>query len=166
MVTEERAIMTKKRTVDVPFLGKMTEEVEELWEGEVTVPGFEEPWRVYVDGDEEAEGEEAIPRTRRAMIEKFLKTPDLRRRMQEWLLEYYDKAVVTHIRPQKSPKEAALHAPVLERPEQIWDLVSDIAVSIPPEDEEADVKLSGNCVWDEEHGFGFDVRGAKMLWPW
>lgn len=158
--------MAKKRTIDVPFLGKMTEEVEGLWEGEVKVAGFEEPWRVYLDGDEEGEGDEAIPEARRATIERFLKTPDLRGRVQKWLLEYYGKVVEGHIRHQMSPKDAALHAPVLERPEQIWELVGDFTVAVPTDSEEADVKLSGTCEWEEEHGFEFDVRAGKIVWSW
>ena len=160
------AIMAKKRKIDVPFVGTMTEEVEGLWEGEAKVAGFDKPWRVYVDGDEEAEGAEAIPKARRAAIERFLKTPDLRGRVQKWLLEYYEKVVEGNIRQQMGPKEAALKAPVLERPEQIWELVSDFTVAAPADEEEADVKVSGNCEWDEEHGFEFDVRGGKIVWSW
>ena len=157
--------MAKKRTIDDSVLGKMKEEFEGAWEGEVKAPGFEKPWRVYVNVDEE-EGDEVIPKARRAALQKFFKTPDLRGRVQKWLLEYYEKVVEGNIREQMSPKEAALQAPVLERPEQIWELVSSLTVTVPADDEEADVKVSGNCEWDEEHGFEFDVRGGKVVWSW
>src|SRR5688572_11514681 len=155
--------MAKKPTVNDPVLGTLKEETDGLWEGQLKVKGFKDPLRLYITTDEDAEEGELLSKKRRAYLEKLLKDPQLRAKIQSWLLEYYEKAVEKYIRPQMRPKSAALEAPVLQRPEQVWDLVSHVTLAAPAGDGESDITISGNATWDEEHGFEFHIKGDKFV---
>ena len=146
-----------------------------LWVGKLRVDGFGKPWELRLELTDDADADRSDDQDRatpaqRATFRNWVRPPGFRARVQAWLLDYYAKVVEGNYRAQMGPKDAALTAPVLKRPEQIWELVSDdyftIELARDPDESGYDLKIFTNCEWDEEHGLELEIRDGRPVWNW
>ena len=149
--------MPKKTHVD-PVLGTLRWN-EYWWEAKVPGPIAKKPIELRIETEDEATPpNEAQRKALHALVEHSDGLPQV---LERALWDYYQDIVVGNYRTQMDPKEAALLTPHLEKPAEVWKLVSDLAVRVGDDRRAPEVQFVGNCVWDEEHGFEMQLVDGK-----
>jgi hypothetical protein len=128
-----------------------------FWLGRHDVPWLDNNVGFLVDTEEDA-----IPRVQRDIIEFVCNSPlETRSTLENCLFAEYQPRIYGSF---MGGDEVT---PPVKRPVEIWDLIREPGVSIPPEDRIAPdcyFVVSFECVWDPEHGLSilFNDRGEPI----